>query len=46
MKDGSFVLVTQVVEALHYKQEGRGFDSQWCHWNFDIYMSKGYFIIV
>ena len=21
----------QLVEALHYKQEGRGFDSRWCH---------------
>jgi hypothetical protein len=26
--------VAQVVEALRYKPEGRGFDSQWCHWNF------------
>jgi hypothetical protein len=23
--------VVQLVEALHYKLEGRGFDSQWCH---------------
>jgi hypothetical protein len=23
-----------VVEALHYKPEGRGIDSRWCHWNF------------
>jgi hypothetical protein len=23
-----------VVEALHYKLEGHGFDSRWCHWNF------------
>jgi len=21
----------QLVEALHYKPEGRGFDSRWCH---------------
>ena len=21
------------VEALHSKLEGRGFDSQWCHWH-------------
>ena len=21
------------VEALHYKMESLGFDSQWCHWN-------------
>jgi hypothetical protein len=25
--------VAQLVEALRYKPEGRGFDSQWCHWN-------------
>jgi hypothetical protein len=24
----------QLVEALRYKPEGHGFDSQWCHWNF------------
>jgi len=24
----------QLVEALRHKSEGRGFDSQWCHWNF------------
>ena len=23
-----------MVEALHCKSEGRGFDCQWCHWNF------------
>jgi hypothetical protein len=23
--------VAQVVEALRYKSEGRGFDSRWCH---------------
>jgi hypothetical protein len=28
--------VAQVVEALRYKPEGRGFDSQWCHWNFSL----------
>jgi len=26
--------VAQLVEALWYKPEGRGFDSQGCHWNF------------
>jgi len=25
-----------LVEALRYKPEGRGFDSQWCHWNFSL----------
>jgi hypothetical protein len=24
----------QLVEALRYKPEGRGFDSRWCLWNF------------
>ena len=24
--------VAQLVEALRYKSEGRGFDSQWFHW--------------
>ena len=26
--------MAQLVEALGYKPEGRGFDSRWCHWNF------------
>ena len=26
--------VAQLVEALRYKSERRGFDSRWCHWNF------------
>jgi hypothetical protein len=26
--------VAQLVEALRYKPECRGFDSRWCHWNF------------
>jgi hypothetical protein len=25
-----------VVEALRYKPEGRGLDSQWCHWIFSL----------
>jgi hypothetical protein len=28
------LLVVQLVEALRYKPEGRGFDTRWCHWNF------------
>jgi len=28
--------VAQLVKALHYKPEGRGFDSRWCHWNFSL----------
>jgi len=28
--------VAQLVEALRYNLEGRGFDSQWCHWNFSL----------
>ena len=26
--------VAQLIEALRYKSEGRGFDSRWRHWNF------------
>jgi hypothetical protein len=28
--------VAQLVEVLHYKPVGRGFDSQCCHWNFSL----------
>ena len=28
--------VAQLVDALCYKPEGRGFDSRWCHWNFSL----------
>jgi hypothetical protein len=28
--------VVQLVEALRYKPEGRGFDSRWSHWNFSV----------
>jgi hypothetical protein len=28
--------VAQLVEALRYKPEGRGFDSPWCHWDFSL----------
>ena len=31
--------VAQLVEALRYKPEGRGFDSRWCHWNFSLTLS-------
>jgi hypothetical protein len=30
------LLVAQLVEALRYKPEGRGFDSRLCHWKFFI----------
>jgi hypothetical protein len=33
---GSTLLVAQLVEALRYKPEGRGFDFRWCHWNFSL----------
>ena len=29
--------VAQLVEALRYKPEGRGFDPRWCHSNFSHY---------
>jgi hypothetical protein len=32
----TFYAVAQLVEALRYKPEGRGFDSGWCHWNFSL----------
>jgi hypothetical protein len=32
--DWGTLLVAHLVEALSYKQEGRGIDSRWCHWNF------------
>ena len=28
--------VAQLLEALRYKSEGRGFDSRRCHWNFSL----------
>jgi hypothetical protein len=28
--------VAQLVEALRYKPERRGFDFRWCHWNFSL----------
>jgi hypothetical protein len=28
--------MAHLVEALHYNPEGRGFDSQWCNWNFSL----------
>ena len=33
---GGTLLVAQLVEALRYKPEGRGFDSRWCRWNFSL----------
>jgi hypothetical protein len=29
-------VVAQLVEAMRYKPEGRGFDSRLCHWNFSL----------
>jgi len=29
-------VVAQLVEALRYKSDGRGFDPRWCHWNFSL----------
>jgi hypothetical protein len=28
---GGTLVVAQLVEALRYKPEGRGFDFRWCH---------------
>jgi hypothetical protein len=30
------LLVAQLLEALRYVPEGRGFDSRLCHWNFSL----------
>jgi hypothetical protein len=30
------LLVAQLVEALRYKPEGRGFDFRWFHWDFSL----------
>ena len=32
----SYITDSRVVEALRYKPESRGFDSQWCHWKFSL----------
>jgi hypothetical protein len=29
-------VMAQLVEALRYKSEGRGFDSRWCYWYFSL----------
>jgi hypothetical protein len=34
-------VVVQLVEALHYKPEGRGFDFRWWNWNFSLTKSFG-----
>jgi hypothetical protein len=34
VKRGDTLLVPQLVEALRYKPEDRGFNSRLCHWNF------------
>ena len=38
---GTFVgyVVVQLVEALRYKPEGRGFEYRWSHWNFSLTQS-------
>ena len=28
--------VMQLVVTLYYKQDGRGFNSRWCHWRFTL----------
>jgi hypothetical protein len=34
--------VAELVEALRYKPEGRGFDSRWCHRNFSFHLRPQY----
>ena len=31
--------MSQLVEALRYNPEGRGFDARWYHWNFSSFRS-------
>ena len=33
--------MAQLVEAMHYNLEGRGFVSRWGHWNFTLTLSFG-----
>jgi hypothetical protein len=33
--------VAQLVEALRYMPRGRGFESRWCHWFFNIHNPSG-----
>jgi len=33
---GKVVAEMQLIEALSYKTEGRGFDSRWYHWDFSL----------
>jgi hypothetical protein len=33
--------MAQLVEALRYKPECRGFDFRWCHWNFHLHNTSG-----
>ena len=38
MKDSGHTVV-ELAEALRYRPEGHGFDSEWCHWNFSLTQS-------
>jgi hypothetical protein len=40
IKTGGYA-VAQLVEALRYKPEGRGFDPRWCDWNISLISSFG-----
>jgi hypothetical protein len=31
-----YTFMTKLAEALHYKPDGRGFGSRWCHLNFSL----------
>ena len=36
LEGGGGYAVAQLVRALRYKAEGRGFDVRWCHWSFSL----------
>jgi len=38
-------VTAQLVEALNYKPESRGFDSRWCRWNFSLYIIYNFIFI-
>ena len=31
-----FCVTSCLIQALHYKPQGRGFNPRWCHWNFSL----------
>ena len=38
--------LAQLLEALRYKPEGRGFNSRCCHWNFSLHNPSGHTMVL